>query len=340
METAVLPLNYRPVRSRYQRPPGGESRASARRERGIIILMRFRVPFLSLLAMSFIVIPHFAHAAIPFFGPIIPDGINRCPLGWGAVILVINNIIELALTIAIVAIAPVMLAWAGFLMMTQSTSIGSVSKAKSLIWNTVIGIVIALAAWLIVDALLVAFTNHGADYWTSKINTGGQGPCIEQAGSSVDGNTGTGSNGGIQVPPPPGGTSAGKLCTSGACASAALQGLGLNSAQANAMSCIAMTESSGNPFGPPSSTGACGLFQIIQGNWSDPAFHTGQCSVSTSCNDPACNAQTAYLLFQQRGYQPWSGTCNTPSGCAGGIAYGQPWNPGAQACVNKYDPDH
>ena len=82
--------------------------------------MRPRILFFAfLLAAGSLALPAAAHASIPFFGPIIDPqnaGWNLCPLGWGAVITVINNIIELLITLAIVLVAPITIAYAGFLL--------------------------------------------------------------------------------------------------------------------------------------------------------------------------------------------------------------------------------
>ena len=129
---------------------------------------------------------------------------------------------------------------------------------------------------------------------------------------------------------------AGALCAPGnpACSPAALQALGFEPQEANAMSCIAVTESGGNPYTRPSETGACGLFQITnrtsKSNWQNPAYHGDGCGVTTSCNDPRCNAQTAQIMFNEQGYQPWTGIDPKT---------GKPWNPNARACVQKHDPD-
>jgi hypothetical protein len=122
-----------------------------------------------------------------------------------------------------------------------------------------------------------------------------------------------------------------------ACSVDVLLSYGYEQAEADAMSCIAVTESSGNPYTKPSVTGACGLFQITRGNWSNPKYHEGPCSAATSCNDPFCNAQAAQLMFNEQGYQPWTGICDNPSGC-GVVQYQQAWNPNARTCVQKYDP--
>ena len=98
----------------------------------------------------------------------------------------------------------------------------------------------------------------------------------------------------------------GQLCSDAntACSPAVLQNAGFNQTQAITMSCIAMTESTGNPNSPDSSTGACGLFQITNktsgSNWQNPKYHTGSCSTASSCNDPVCNTQTAQIMFRNR----------------------------------------
>lgn len=114
---------------------------------------------------------------------------------------------------------------------------------------------------------------------------------------------------------------------------------GLTDAQANAMSCIAVTESSGGANKGNSGTGAVGLFQITGQNWSNPANHKPPCSVSSSRLDNTCNRQAAVLMFKNGGnsYQPWTGKCTSQKGC-GYVSYGQYWNPNAVACVQKYDP--
>jgi hypothetical protein len=121
------------------------------------------------------------------------------------------------------------------------------------------------------------------------------------------------------------------------CSPAVMKAEGLNDAQANAMSCIAVTESGGDPLVGGSGTGAQGLFQITGTNWSNPAYHSGSCSVQTSRNNATCNRQTAVLMFKSVGYQPWTGKCMSAGGC-GKVSYGQYWNPNAVACVQKYDP--
>lgn len=154
--------------------------------------MRSRLGLLSfVLVTGALVIPHLAHAAIPFFGPIIQDwgsangSAQTCPLGWGAVVNVINNVISFAITMAIVAVAPIMISYAGFLMVVEPVSSGGRAKAKSILTNTIVGIVIALAAWLIVDAVMAVLYNptEAGGTWSSLVTSGGVDPCLHVATS-------------------------------------------------------------------------------------------------------------------------------------------------------------
>lgn len=133
-------------------------------------------------------VPAAAYAGgIPFFGPIIPQGANEavCPASWGMLITVINNIISLLLTLAILFLMPIMIAYAGFLMVVNPTSIGDVGKARKIITNTVIGIVVALAAWLIVDAVMAVLYNPEAagGTWYELVTGKSDDMCLSQAGS-------------------------------------------------------------------------------------------------------------------------------------------------------------
>jgi Type IV secretion system pilin len=99
-------------------------------------------------------VPLITHASLPFWGPIIPDAYNVCAGNWNLVMEVINRIIQLALTIAIMIVAPIMLTWAGILILTSGGNPGARTKAKDMLLSTVVGITVSLSAWLIVNALM------------------------------------------------------------------------------------------------------------------------------------------------------------------------------------------
>lgn len=153
--------------------------------------MRFRVPLFALLfAVGSFALPLAAHAGIPFFGPIIPSGYQSCPAGWGMLIIVINNIIQLLLTLAIVFVAPIMIAYSGFLFVVNPVNAGGKEQAKGILTHTIVGIVIALCGWMIVDAVMVVLYNPGASSgttrltaWSQLITSGGGDACLNQRGA-------------------------------------------------------------------------------------------------------------------------------------------------------------
>ena len=170
---------------------GGESRVSsgnARYDRA----MRSRAPlFVLLLLVGSFAFPLSAYAEIPipFFGPIIPSGYQSCAAGWGAVMIVVNNIIRLLLTLAIVFVAPLMIAWSGFLFVVNPVNASGKEQAKKILTNTIVGIVIALAGWLIVDAIMAVLYKPSASsggttltVWYNLV-TGGGDYCLQQAAS-------------------------------------------------------------------------------------------------------------------------------------------------------------
>ncbi len=153
--------------------------------------MRSRISlFALLLVVSSFVLPLVAHAGIPFFGPIIEKGWLQCPLGWGAVITVVNNIISLLITLAIVFVAPLMIAYAGFLLVVSQGDSGKRTEARKILTNTIVGIVIALAGWMIVAAIMAALYNPETPIaggklgvWSDLIGSRGIPPCIDLKGS-------------------------------------------------------------------------------------------------------------------------------------------------------------
>lgn len=154
--------------------------------------MRSRVHLFALLIVACsLALPLAAHAGgIPFFGPIIEKAWMQCPLGWGALITVINNIISLLITLAIVFVAPLMIAWAGFLLVVSQGDSGKRTEARKILTNTIFGIVIALAGWMIVDAIMAVLYNANAPTkdgvlgtWSDLIGSRGIPPCIDLRGS-------------------------------------------------------------------------------------------------------------------------------------------------------------
>ncbi len=245
--------------------------------------MRSRVSLFALIGVvSAFALPLAAHAAIPFFGPIIPAAYNVCPASWGLLITVINNIISFLLTMALVFIAPLTIAYAGFLFVVNPVNANGISEAKGLLWNTVLGLVVAFAGWLIVAAIMAVLyhpsgTSWGA--WSDIIYGRASDTCLRQKGALPGApldqavpQTGVSANGILSTPPA---NKTGTACDPAVVlAGAAAGGYTLSVIQANIFACIAQPESQcGAPQNPPnynwnsarSSPGssAAGAFQVL-----------------------------------------------------------------------------
>ena len=93
---------------------------------------------------------------------------NACSL-----VDMVNGIVNFLITICVV-IAVVMLAVAGFKLLTSGGNSSAAQEAKGLFTNVVIGFIIVLSAWLIVDTILRIATNTGGlDAW-GLVECGGQ----------------------------------------------------------------------------------------------------------------------------------------------------------------------
>jgi hypothetical protein len=209
----------------------------------------------------------------------------------------------------------IVVAVAGFKIVTSGGEAGAITEARAMITNVVIGFVILLTAWLIVDTVIKLFIGGNYGPWNNI-------DCVIQP-TGLAGTPGGSVTGG-------GTAYTGKVtqCAPGntACSSAALQQAGFTQTQANVMSCIAMTESSGNPSVPPyniahptSKSTACGTFQITKTTWSKNA--KGSCSDFSNCTNASCNTQVAQTLVSKNGYRDWTcPNCNSK----------------AQACIDTY----
>lgn len=265
--------------------------------------MRSRVPLLVLLLglVSF-ALPHLAYASIPYFGPIVPD--LNCGFGtqdtlqnaagsWGALIIVINNIISVLITIAIMVVAPLTIGYAGFLFVVNPINPSGKEKAKSILWNTVIGIVIALSAYLIVDAILAGLTGSGKGitYW-SLVTGNNQDLCVKLAGSLSQ--TPTGGGGGNPINPnQPLGTGTGACDPSQVQQAAEAGGYQISNLEANILACIAKPESNcganttgaTQPNGKPTSAA---------GPWQNVFGYADNCH---SLTIPACGNLNCHSAF-------------------------------------------
>ncbi len=119
----------------------------------------FRVSRLSYLTTVIASIAYLLTPALSFAAslatPIVPQ--ETCPLGYGAFFVVIQNVTNDAVILASVFIV-LLIAYAGFLFVTSPASPSSVSKGRAVLLSAVIGFVIIISAWLIVNEFVMVLT--------------------------------------------------------------------------------------------------------------------------------------------------------------------------------------
>ena len=281
--------------------------------------------------------------------PNIPEAVaatscNLCDFGQ-----LIQNIINYLIFFTI-PLSVGLFAYAGVIYFTARGDTHKIQQAHAIFSSVVIGFAIAVSGYLIVqtvlNGLLSSAYNGGNFRWTqldcadkehNDPNARPRSAGVDQIFASLYG-ANSAYNLNVQVAQQSGGEGlTTQQCTGDpACSPTGIQqaatsvGLSLTQGQANALSCIAATESAGGqPNTVNTTSGACGLFQVLPSNWQKSSLHQGSCSVSTPCTDAVCNTQTAVLLGQGRL-------------ASGGSLYGD-WtcprcNAKAQGCVNQYDP--
>jgi hypothetical protein len=97
-------------------------------------------------------------------GPNVPNSVTK-PCEFKDFMTLINNVIRFILFKMVVPIAAIMFAYAGVLLVTSGGSEEQKTKAKNIFTNVAIGLIIAIAAWLIIHTiLLIVGYNRGSDF--------------------------------------------------------------------------------------------------------------------------------------------------------------------------------
>jgi len=280
-------------------------------------------------------VPAYA-ANLPLLDPnfsIVPTECRACPCDYGGVLQLIQNLMNAAVSIGVIAFVLVA-AYAGASFMLNPTSPEARNQAKSMLLNVVIGMVIVLGAWLFVDFIMKTLynpnsTSQGVTFgpWNKILVSDDPSLCIQHHDQGVIGGllggiaTGFigGNGGGGAYPLNVINTGAGNCSPTAISTAAATGGYRLSAQQANTLSCIAVPESScGRNTNIPKTTSgqqtsARGMFQITLGA-------NDQCH---SLNFPVCT-QAA----QRAG---WTGSGSLQ--CSNAFSGGRP-KPGMEALAN------
>lgn len=96
-----------------------------------------------------------------FFGPIVPQTCDGPTCQACHLVLLADNIIEFLISIFAV-IGAILVAWAGLLMATSRGDTGQLARGKSILLNSIVGLVIMLVAWLVVDTIMKTLAGSDA----------------------------------------------------------------------------------------------------------------------------------------------------------------------------------
>ncbi len=283
---------------------------------GLYMRFSFTTFRIAIGALLFLVIaPEFAHAAtssaVSVLSPnfhIIPDACNcaspASAPGWGCILATIQNLIDFLVGFTTVIIT-VFIALAGFTYMTSGGSAEKRSLANKRILNAVIGLLIVLCSWLIVDSIMKVIYNPDSFFgpWNSILGPTVGSDCLapKSLPSSLPAlNSAANGTGGSSVSGSPATQAASVPGTTGACNAAVVQqaaadgGVQMSSTEAAVLACFAGPESgcgsidqnynwNGAKSLPPST--AWGPFQItLKGN--SACFNNAACYQAAGVSGP------------------------------------------------------
>lgn len=90
-----------------------------------------------------------------FFAPIVPTECQSCPCGYAGVLEIIRHLTNFAVSFGVIVVT-IMLAWGGFMYIVSVANPENRRQANSLISGAVIGLLLVLGSWLIIDFIMRA----------------------------------------------------------------------------------------------------------------------------------------------------------------------------------------
>lgn len=137
-----------------------------------------------LLALLFFtsVAPVYA-ANLPLLDPsfsIVPTECTACPCGAGGALQLVQNLMNAAISLGVVAFVLVIV-YAGALFMMTPTNPESRSQAKGMLSNATVGFIIVLAAWVLVDFIMKLLYSGGGQFgpWNKILVVTDSDKCIQ-----------------------------------------------------------------------------------------------------------------------------------------------------------------
>ncbi len=245
-------------------------------------------------------------ANLPLLDPnfsIVPPECSECPCNYYGMLQVVQNVINAGVSLGVIAFVLVMV-YAGASFMLNPTNPETRTKARSMLLNVVVGMVIVLAAWLVVDFIMkmiynpdTAFEGGSFGPWNEILASQDNRWCIEETSfKPIDGilgglaGLGQGNrprgDGSVILGPPGGGgaCSVDKLKTA-----ASQAGISLSESAYNTFACLARYESTcgtrtlNYSWGKGSS--AAGAFQVLLDGNSE-CYETAACRQAAGVSGP------------------------------------------------------
>lgn len=135
-----------------------------------------RTALLSAFALLILFLPG---QALAQFDPIVPEVCRTCACGFGGVLAIVQNVVNFIIAISII-FATIIMVWAGGLYIVSATNPESRSTANKMLLNAVIGILIILCAWLVVDFVMKTLYDNGSEFgpWNSILLGGSGDSCV------------------------------------------------------------------------------------------------------------------------------------------------------------------
>lgn len=122
---------------------------------------------ISLALLGILLLPSLSYAAeSTFFGPIVPKECHSCPCGFAGVLEIMRHLMNFAVTFGVVVLT-IVVAYAGLMYIMSAANPENRRQANGLITGAIIGMVLVLSSWLIIDFVMRTLYS-GADGTAGK----------------------------------------------------------------------------------------------------------------------------------------------------------------------------
>lgn len=95
---------------------------------------------------------------------IVENGVIKNPCNFEYFMKLLNKLINFVLFVIATPLAAVIIAYAGFLYLSEGSNSGNLNKAKTILKNVVYGYIIALIAWLLVKLIMETLGYSGISF--------------------------------------------------------------------------------------------------------------------------------------------------------------------------------